>query len=256
MRRMACQIFSWQAMRRMGWHLLASNGFFLPPHATHGVAPSGKPCAAWLARFFSCHPIRRMGWHLLASHAPHGLASEDCWQAMRRMGCHQSSRISLWHPMCRMACQQSSETISVTPHAPHGLGILKPPQGSKAQDMLPHNKEWDIYKAREEARLKAQVSTQRDDLPEEDVEEDPASKIVSPEVDRAKKKRNDGSSQRVLFSPFRNHLQVPGARGLQYCLQATQQPLNVQILKAFQNTWFQKILMLKKHSPEEKNLSR
>ncbi|KAL3691153.1 hypothetical protein R1sor_004804 [Riccia sorocarpa] len=76
------------------------------------------------------------------------------------------------------------------------LGILKPPQGSKAQDMLPHNKDWDIYKAREEARLKAQVSAQRDDLPEDDVEEHPSSKIVSPEVDRAKKKRNDGSSQR------------------------------------------------------------
>ncbi|KAL3689030.1 hypothetical protein R1sor_015339 [Riccia sorocarpa] len=78
------------------------------------------------------------------------------------------------------------------------LGILKPPQGSKAQDMLPHNKEWDSYKAREEARLKAQA-TQREDPPEEDVEDDPASKIVSPEVDRAKKKRNDGGSQRDSF---------------------------------------------------------
>ncbi|KAL3677678.1 hypothetical protein R1sor_020634 [Riccia sorocarpa] len=76
------------------------------------------------------------------------------------------------------------------------LGILKPPQGSKAQDMLPHNKEWDAYKAREEARLKAQESARRDDLLEEDVEEDPATKIVSPDVDRAKKKCNDGSSQR------------------------------------------------------------
>ncbi|KAL3691368.1 hypothetical protein R1sor_005019 [Riccia sorocarpa] len=81
------------------------------------------------------------------------------------------------------------------------LGILKPPQGSKAQDMLPHNKEWESYKAREEARLKAQVSAQRDDLPKDDVEMQPASKIVSPEVDRAKKKRNDGSSQRdFVFS--------------------------------------------------------
>ncbi|KAL3681191.1 hypothetical protein R1sor_024147 [Riccia sorocarpa] len=60
------------------------------------------------------------------------------------------------------------------------LGILKPPQGCKAQDILPHNKEWDIYKAREEARLKAQVSARRDDLLEEDVEEDPASKIDVP----------------------------------------------------------------------------
>ncbi|KAL3692064.1 hypothetical protein R1sor_005715 [Riccia sorocarpa] len=78
------------------------------------------------------------------------------------------------------------------------LGILKPPQGSKAQDMLAHNKEWDSYKAREEARLKAQA-TQREDPPEEDVEDDPASKIVSPEVDHAKKKRNDGGSQRDSF---------------------------------------------------------
>ncbi|KAL3694142.1 hypothetical protein R1sor_007793 [Riccia sorocarpa] len=78
------------------------------------------------------------------------------------------------------------------------LGILKPPQGSKAQDMLPHNKEWDSYKAPEEARLKAQA-TQREDPPEEIVEDDPVSKIVSPKVDRAKKKRNDGGSQRDSF---------------------------------------------------------
>ncbi|KAL3676578.1 hypothetical protein R1sor_026526 [Riccia sorocarpa] len=76
------------------------------------------------------------------------------------------------------------------------LGILKPPQGSKAQEVLPHNRKWDSYKAREEARLKAQVSAQRDHLAKDDVEEHPASKIVSPEVDRAKKKHNDGSSQR------------------------------------------------------------
>ncbi|KAL3680503.1 hypothetical protein R1sor_023459 [Riccia sorocarpa] len=83
------------------------------------------------------------------------------------------------------------------------LSIQKPPQGCKAQDMLPHNKEWDAYKAREEARLKAQESARADEAIEEDVEEDPASKVVSPEVDRAKTKRNDGSSQResVLSIP-------------------------------------------------------
>ncbi|KAL3690490.1 hypothetical protein R1sor_016799 [Riccia sorocarpa] len=47
--------------------------------------------------------------------------------------------------------------------------------------MLPHNKEWDSYKAREEARLKAQESARADEAIEEDVEEDPASRVVSPE---------------------------------------------------------------------------
>ncbi|KAL3686647.1 hypothetical protein R1sor_009221 [Riccia sorocarpa] len=80
---------------------------------------------------------------------------------------------------------------------------INPPQGCKAQDMLPHNKEWDSYKVREEARLKAQESARADEAIEEDVEEDPASRVVSPEVDRAKKKRHDGSSQResVLSIP-------------------------------------------------------
>ncbi|KAL3682152.1 hypothetical protein R1sor_000174 [Riccia sorocarpa] len=149
---------SWQAMRRM-----ACLVYFLPPHATHGVAPPGKPCAAWLARFLLGKPcVDALGEYLVA---------DPKWKFVER----DSVKLAL------------------------RLGILKPPQGSKAQDMLPHNKEWDSYKAREEARLKAQVSTQRNDLPEEDVEEDPASKIVSPEVDRAKKKRNDGSSQRDSF---------------------------------------------------------
>ncbi|KAL3693459.1 hypothetical protein R1sor_007110 [Riccia sorocarpa] len=83
------------------------------------------------------------------------------------------------------------------------LGILKPTQGCKAQDMLSHNKEWDAYKDREEARLKAQELAGMDDLLEEDLEEDPAVKIVSPDVDLTKKKYNDESSQRdsVPFIP-------------------------------------------------------
>ncbi|KAL3680906.1 hypothetical protein R1sor_023862 [Riccia sorocarpa] len=76
------------------------------------------------------------------------------------------------------------------------LGILKPPAGRKAQDMLPHNREWDAYKAREEARLKAEKVARTADQGEEDVEEDPPPQIVSPNVDRSKKKRQDGSSQR------------------------------------------------------------
>ncbi|KAL3696505.1 hypothetical protein R1sor_010581 [Riccia sorocarpa] len=199
------------------------------------------PCGAWLARFF-CHPMRRMGWHLLANHAPYGLPeyflATPCdawggtsWQAMRRMAC---STLSM-QAMRRMGCHQSTWFLIDIPSSDLQvdalrvylvndpkwkfverdsvklalrLGILKPPQGSKAQDMLPHNKEWNSYKAREEARLKAQA-TQREDPPEEDVEDDPASKIVSPEVDRAKKKRNDGGSQRdsflsITFSPLQS----------------------------------------------------
>ncbi|KAL3702417.1 hypothetical protein R1sor_020439 [Riccia sorocarpa] len=75
------------------------------------------------------------------------------------------------------------------------LDILKPPAGRKAQDM-PHNREWDAYKARKEARLKAEKVARNADQGEEDVEEDPVPQIVSPNVDRSKKKRQDGSSQR------------------------------------------------------------
>ncbi|KAL3675027.1 hypothetical protein R1sor_024975 [Riccia sorocarpa] len=186
-----------------------------------------KPCAAWLASYWLGQPMRRMGCPFLESFGRPCAA----WLARYSFGnpCVSWATSSLleWHPMCRMGCQHSSPMSSVAPHASHGLpltfdsypkwkfverdsvklalrlGILKPPQGCKAQDMLPHSKEWDAYKAREEARLKAQESARADELIEEDVEEDLASKIVSPEVDRAKKIRNDGSSQRdyVLSIP-------------------------------------------------------
>ncbi|KAL3691045.1 hypothetical protein R1sor_004696 [Riccia sorocarpa] len=68
--------------------------------------------------------------------------------------------------------------------------------------MLPHNKEWDVYKACEEATLKAQEEARNEYVEEEDVHEDPAPKIVSHDVDRAKKKRNDGRSQRDFVLSF------------------------------------------------------